>query len=294
MQVHYNISSFYIKGLRISLSLFFSILWIISSSQILKAEYIGAIVTNQKQTLLYNLHIKFDPKTGELSGYSTTDRDKKNETISLVKGKYYADKNFLKFSEYKIQETKSKAKLSDMCFIHFEGKLFQKNVNAIKGKYKGKYKDGSLCSEGSIYLASKDILISTMDSVRKNKDTVLEEVKKEIPLVDLLRGGETRYIKSRSDTVLLTIWDDHKLDNDIVDIHVNGKLVEENLVLSKSIKSYRIETNKSTTIKIKAKNVGYIAPNTSKISIKSPSENMLILNELDNGQTSEIKIIKEK
>lgn len=293
-QLYNNTSFISLKGLRFSLSLFLCIIVQYDVySQILKSEYIGAIVTTDKKTMLYNIHLKFNSSNNEFTGYSTTDRDKKNETICLIKGSYDPKKNILKFSEYKIQQTKSKARMSDMCFIHFEGKLFHKNENVIKGKFVGKYPDRTSCVDGQIFLASKEILLSTMDSVMKTKDTIINEVKKELPLVDVLKNGQTRFVKTKADSIMVSIWDDHKLDNDIIDLYIDDKLYESNIVLSKKPIYLNLHTKTTRKIVIKAKNVGYIAPNTAKISVQNNGKTILILNELDINQSSEVKIIKE-
>lgn len=289
-----NYSYFNIKGLRFPLSLFLLlILSSVASSQNLKSEYIGAVITKGFKTMLYNIHIKYNLKTYEIRGYSTTDLDKTNETICLINGKYDPKSNTLKFSEYKIQSTKSKAKPSEMCFIHFDGRLMQKNENAIRGKFKGKYPDGSYCAEGQIFLASKEVLVSTMDSVKKQNDTILNEFKKEIPLIDVIRGGQTRYIEAEKDTISISIWDDHKLDNDMVDLYIDNKLIESGVILSKKPVSFNLAMSKNRTIKIKAKNIGYIAPNTAKIRISNGGKVLLLLNELDVNQVSEIIFTKK-
>ena len=164
----------------------------------------------------------------------------------------------------------------------------QKNENAIRGKFKGKYPDGTPCAEGQLFLASKEVLVSTMDSVKKQNDTILQEFKKEIPLIDVIRGGQKRYIAVEKDTVSISIWDDHKLDNDIIDLYIDGQLIESNAVLAKNPITFNLAVNKTRTIKIKAKNIGYIAPNTSKIRIGNGEKTMLLLSELDVNQTSEI------
>ena len=282
------------KGLRFSLSLFLLLtLSSVASGQNLKSEYIGAIITRGFKTMLYNIHINYNSKTSEIKGYSTTDLDKTNETICLISGKYDRKTNTLKFSEYKIQSTKSKAKPSEMCFIHFEGRLMQKNENAIRGKFKGKYPDGSHCAEGQIFLASKEVLVSTMDSVKKSNDTILNEFKKEIPMIVVIRGGQIRYIQAERDTIGISIWDDHKLDNDMIDLYVDGKLVESGIILSKKPVSFNLAILKNRTIKIKAKNIGFIAPNTAKIRISNGEKVLLLLNELDVHQVSEIVFTKK-
>lgn len=280
------------KGLRISLSLFFVLSFCRTDSQNLNREYIGAVITKEKKIILYTLHIKTSDK-GTISGYSVTNQGKKSETTCLLKGHYNSSKNALHFEEYKIQDAKFKYKLEEMCFIHFDGKLFHKNENVIKGKYIGKYQDGSTCSTGQLILASKDLVLNTVDTVLKSKDTSLSEIKKELPIIQLVKKNETKKIFVDSEMIEVDIWDDHKLDNDIVEIYVNNKLVKENIVLSKQEFNIKLNTKASISIKIKAKNVGYVAPNTSKIRITDGSNTKFLFCELDVNETAEIELIKK-
>ena len=132
-----------------------------------------------------------------------------------------------------------------------------------------------------------------MDSVKKQNDTILNEFKKEIPLIDVIRGGQTRYIEAEKDTISISIWDDHKLDNDMVDLYIDNKLIESGVILSKKPVSFNLAMSKNRTIKIKAKNIGYIAPNTAKIRISNGGKVLLLLNELDVNQVSEIVFTKK-
>lgn len=295
VQLYNNNSLLFFKGLRFSLSLFFLLASLTNLySQNLSRIYVGAIVTKEKSIIMYELHIKYNELNGGISGYSITDKNKKNETTCLVSGKYDKKTNTLTFSEYKVQETKVKSKPSEMCFVHFNGKLFHKNENVIKGKYIGKYQNGNNCSTGSIFLASRDMVLSTLDTVAKSKDTNLREISKEASIINVAKGNTEKVIYVNADTVSIFISDDYKLDNDIVNLYLNNVLVKENIVLAKYPYRYKVATNSPIQIKLKAINVGYISPNTSSISVKSKYDNIVYLNELKTEETVEFKIIKKK
>lgn len=88
------------------------------------------------------------------------------------------------------------------------------------------------------------------------------------------------------------IWDAGKLDGDKISIFFNDESLLNSHVISKEKKSISLNLMKGENIlKIRAENLGAIAPNTAKIEVYDGFKNIDLLSNLKKGELTTILII---
>jgi hypothetical protein len=211
----------------------------------------------------------------------------------MVQGYYDTIKDVLKIEEYKIDYTKSKADKSKMCYLKLELKSTKLPESKVwKGKFKGYYLNNQKCSEGSIILTERSTILKLMDSFKNlTIDKELKPLKAEVPQkIEYLGKDSPAKIKTKSDSCIIHIWDDYQIDNDLVNIYLNGVLKYSNFSLSKKPLKFKVSSYEPHNIEIKAINEGFIPPNTSKIKIVDGSSHYLYFNELKINESSYIRL----
>ena len=89
------------------------------------------------------------------------------------------------------------------------------------------------------------------------------------------------------------MWDGNKEDNDMINIYVNGKLVEENLVIRNQKKTINIPFKGETAfIRILAVNEGTEIPNTVNFMFKNINNQNSFLSTLNKGEEFTIEFNK--
>lgn len=253
-------------------------------------KYVGIINVGLKESYSYQIHYKID-ENNNISGYSITDVKKPNETKCMISGKIDPKNNRISFVEYKILETKSKIPQKDMCFLQVTAK-FKNMMGAllISGKFIGKYSTGVKCSEGKVNLVSQASVMKVVDTLYKMKlDTTKKEIaqlQKELPQIFQKKDNDKTTLKLNSDTIILKIWDEDKIDNDKIKILINNKPVKESLTLSKDEFVVKIKNSENiTSIEIIALNEGYLPPNTSRLLLLDGQKKHLFVNTLTKYQS---------
>ncbi len=170
------------KVLKINCLLFISFVSSFCFSQSRSSELFGFVIQPKQQNISFVLKIKWDASF-KVKGYSVTNKNKQDETSTLVHGHYDTIKEVLKIEEYKLDYTKSKADKSKMCYLKIELKSTKFAESKIwKGKFKGYYLDNQKCSEGSIILTERGTILKIMDSVKTQTiRKELNSMKAEIP-----------------------------------------------------------------------------------------------------------------
>lgn len=253
-------------------------------------KFVGILNVGSKESYTYQITYKIDEKNN-LTGYSITDANKPNETKCMISGKLDPNKKTITFVEYKILETKSKIPLKEMCFLHVTGKFkTMMGANLISGKFIGKYLTGKNCSEGKVNLVSQASVMKVVDTIYKMKlDTSKKEVaqlQKELPQIFQKKDNDKTTLKLNSDTIVLKIWDEDKIDNDKIKILINNKPVKESLTLSKDEYVVKIKNSESiTSIEVIAINEGYLPPNTSRLLLIDGQKKHLFVNTLSKYQS---------
>ena len=188
-----------------------------------------------------------------------------------------------------------------MCYIHYKGES-KKVLNAqmMVGDFKGYFNDGKQCGEGTINLLAREKYFRRIDSARtekakeKNKDTSFTSMAKFFKGVPIQKtDNSSTNIYWYSDTLHFRVWDPDKVDNDQISISLNGKLIKPVLKLSENEFIYKEYIEKSTTVVLRAINVGFLPPNTSKIIFLDRKDDYFFLNNLGENTTSTFQIIKK-
>ena len=92
-------------------------------------------------------------------------------------------------------------------------------------------------------------------------------------------------------TVKLMVWDKNRMDGDIISIYVNGQLIEEHLMVSKTKKEIIIQLQPgSNLIVMEAVNLGRVPPNTAAISINDGTKHKIttLISDLKKSGTLEV------
>ena len=103
---------------------------------------------------------------------------------------------------------------------------------------------------------------------------------------------ETILVKNKKITI--KIWDDDKVDGDVVSLNLNGIWILKNYRLKKHVKNILIDLPlDSNELILYAENLGRMPPNTAAISIWNGKEEIksMVLNS-DTGKSEAIKILK--
>ncbi len=81
-------------------------------------------------------------------------------------------------------------------------------------------------------------------------------------------NGNLQNVTVSQKNVTLTFWDHGKEDGDIITLYLNGKVLKENIKLTKKKKSFPVTlTSGNNLFEVEAKNEGSIPPNTASVRI---------------------------
>ncbi|CAM4262659.1 AMIN domain-containing protein [Zobellia roscoffensis] len=132
----------------------------------------------------------------------------------------------------------------------------------------------------------KPLLSKTTGTIKTTIPNTISERK----LIDSFE----RYTVSESN-VQLGLYDHRRIDNDIVTVYLNGKIVVEQVALKQKKQFFKLNLQPGENIiTLHAENLGDVAPNTSAILIKTKTEEFMAVLESDLGQSSYFTLIYEK
>ena len=163
--------------------------------------------------------------------------------------------------EYKLNETLSK--------YQFVGECQRNGVFYKNNQY---FPDHSACRISAI----TEVVFEKAKDINGRKTEIVETV----------------LVKNKK--VLIKIWDNDKVDGDVVSLNLNGIWVLKNYRLKKHAKNILIDLPEdSNELILYAENLGKMPPNTAAISIWNGKEEIksLVLNS-DKGKSEAIKILK--
>lgn len=211
-----------------------------------------------------------------------------------ITGEYSSKTKILKFREFDIVYTKSTYNETDFCFVNFESKIndFEK-AKTFKGSFTGKYVDGKSCIDGELILVETKKLEKFKKKVEKIKK------KQKIEPIDTLKlnpivSGKNLNVVVNSNTLILSIYDSGKIDNDKINLFIDGKLMLENFSIKKEKHTVPLAIKKKKLdIKVVAINEGSSPPNTVKIEIKSLTDYIITKTALKTNETATLTLIKQ-
>lgn len=258
-------------------------------------EFIGTIQLLDKSLISYKL-IFTEIEKGIIEGRSISDFAGAHRTESRIKGTIDYNKEKLSFSEFENISTKSDYPDSTFCYVHiYNAKVKLKGKKSIiQGHFYSRYKDGSICVEGDIYLTGEDQLLGKLEKVTKRakvfvKDEKLAKTEKHISdtkanLKDVLLSADDKLkFKTASPMVYLKIWDAEHEDGDRISIFKNGINILDNYKVIKEPKIILVTMDSPIeNIRIIATNEGRIPPNSANIAV------------IDNKDLTPIKVALNK
>lgn len=267
-------------------------------------EYIGAIKLNDSTALTYK--IEFEENNGKISGYSVTDFGGEHETKSSIKGTYNDKDNMLSFYETGIVYTKSIFVKNDFCFIHFQPTSFKLGkTKSFKGTFLGKFNDGVECINGEIFLNAIEKIEKLESKLTKkvnNSKKVSDSLKAQynnVKIMDsinlnILKKDQVTSIFTKSKSVKFYIYDGGKIDNDVITIQKDGKVILFKHQISEKKELIEVPVTANTTrITIIAESTGTIGTTTAIIEVKDDSNDIKTLTSLNKGEKTEIDILKK-
>lgn len=279
------------KGLYFGIGLFLLLFHWSSLAQESKT-FEGIIHIGKKESYPYSIKLKID--SNRVTGYSIFNSGRENETKSLLHGKF--EKKKFEYTEFKIISTKSKDPIDRMCYIHYKGTMKSMlGTDVIAGKFVGRYTNGKKCAEGTINFLNREKAFIKLDTAYRNKNNdsiVTPEVKKFVTGIPIeKRDNAQTKIVWKSDSIKFIIWDHDKVDNDRLSIVINGKTIPT-LYLTEKNFEYKDQISSTITIEIKALNMGYFPPNTSKLLFLDGKETYYFSNNLNENMSVKYTIIK--
>lgn len=164
--------------------------------------------------------------------------------------------------EYKLKETASK--------YQFIGTCMQNGNFYNNGNY---FSDHPACQKNRI----TDVIIEKAKDIQGRKTEVVESV------------------SVNDSKVIVYLWDNNKVDGDIVSLNLNGEWILKNYQLTRKVKTIELNLpEESNELILFAENLGSVAPNTAAISVWVDGEKKkeLIMNS-DMGKSEAIRILRK-
>jgi hypothetical protein len=241
-------------------------------------NYLGVIKLNDTAFISYKL--AFEVKDNVIEGYSITDAGGPHETKSNIKGSYNTDDKELVFNEYDIVYTKSPITELDFCLVNFKGKMRNLEKNKpFSGDFSGLYPDGKACLDGQIIMSplaqvekrakkADKMIQKSKRFAKKIKDNISATTALDTLSMSVVKTGENLNVFTKTKNVIVAIYDAGKVDDDRINLYIDGKLILSNYAIEKNRKEIPITITKEfTVIKVEALNEGTSAPNTVKVEI---------------------------
>lgn len=255
---------------------FCSLASLFATAQVSGIVFVGSVsLKGTDQSYPYKL--QFTDSAGIIKGYSITDLRGPNETRSTITGTINKSNKEITFKETNIVSTKSTSPKEDFCFIHGRIKVSTvKGTKLLKGHFEGINYDGKTpCGKGDILLFSAaDVLDRLMGEMAK-KDTTKNKI---IPRstdvqpekVYQITPGSNMELSCETDSIIIDVWDNTKIDGDIVSIQQNGKTILDHYMLRADMKEIIVKLEQAiNTITVIAISEGLEPPNTARLKIRS-------------------------
>lgn len=282
------------------ISFIFFLMSFISFSQ--KTEFLGIIKTIDSNLITYKISIEQNTKNDSIHGYSISDIGGPYETKSLIKGVF--NRKTLSFKEYKTLYTKAKFNDLDFCYIDFKQKLKKlDDKTTIKGSFQGFFDDNSPCFDGNLTLKS-------ISYINKKKEKIISKIQKSkriqkilkknnLPTknlnpngLNIIKKGQNTGVFFDSENLVIEVWDNGQIDNDVINLYINSKKKLRNfsLIEHKEIIRYKL-TKKTTILEIESVSEGETKKTTSSIRLIDGEKSHEILTSLNKGEKTTITII---
>lgn len=270
-------------------------------------EYFGVIKLKGLDNQIISYRLVFEELNGVIKGYSVTNLSGEHETKNIIEGTYsYITKKFT-FKETDILYTKSPITQNAFCYINFNGEVKLQNDNSkLEGDFQGFFNNKEKCIDGTIVLIGsgniykklgkldkklqKTKRISEADKVKLNPITALDSLK-----MSYLNKNENLNVFWKSSKFVLDVYDQGKIDGDIIRMTHNGRVILDNYKILKQRKKIVLELTKgSNIITIFALNEGEISPNTPVMELIDGDQVFTLYGNLKKGESNTITVIRKE
>ena len=126
----------------------------------------------------------------------------------------------------------------DFCNVNFQKSKFKLGSDKLSCNFKGKFGDGTNCLDGEIAMSSVEKIAKRVSKFTKKvqKSKRIEDSIKQkalsIKIIDtlnlnILKKNEITSIPTKSSKIKLRVFDAGQIDDDVVTIYKNGKVLDE-------------------------------------------------------------------
>lgn len=255
----------------------------LSFAQETERNYVGGLIIDSTTFISYNLH--FTIHDDKISGHSISDFNGPDETKSTISGTI--DKDKLEVNELDIVYTKSNFEEKDFCLLKFNLELIN-NEKGLSGTFFGTYDDSTACVSGRLEMVDSLSLKKMKKKVNRGKET--PHPKK----IKTITEEKNLSFTTKLDELQFSIWDQGKIDNDIVSIYQNDTLLLNNYTLTREPILIDVKLKEGKNVfRLVAINEGSLPPNTTRLKLISGAKAHEIASLLKEGRQSKIVIRKK-
>lgn len=300
------------------------LLFIALSAQAQKNEYTlsGYMGVQGGESFHYDLKLK-DSVGNILSGYGYTYQNKENDVKTYVVATVDRANKTVQVKEVTILENNFFKSHATICLVEAILKYAATEKSLSGSLITITAGNGANCSKGSISfsnaaeieqlfnpqsktVAEKPVAIAptpvVKTPVRKPVKVITDTasvqqkvVVPEPPKQTVITEGKDKTYEWKSEEIVFEIWDGNTVDNDKVNVLLNGNIVLKDYVLSKAPKQLKMPVggNELNIISIEALNEGSEPPNTANIKLIDGNESYDVVAHNKFGKTALIKIKKK-
>lgn len=254
-----------------------------SFAQQTESNFVGGLIIDSTTFISYNLY--FTIHDDKISGHSISDFNGPDETKSTISGTIDNDK--LEIKELDIVYTKSNIEENDFCFLKFNLELIN-NEQALSGNFFGTYNDSTVCASGRLEMVDS----LSLNKIKKKVNRVKE--KPQPKKIKTITEEKNLSFSTKLDELQLNIWDQGKIDNDIVSIYHNDTLLLNNYTLTREpiLLDVKLKEGKNV-FRLVAINEGSLPPNTARLKLLGGGKTHEVASLLKEGRQSKIVIRKK-
>ncbi len=260
----------------------FIALTLFATAQNYNEVYLGAITVDGAKP--YSYRLEFSDSSNIISGFSITDLQGNDQTKTAIKGFFDKEKRTITFRETKLISTRSKINRDSFCYIRATLKLKKKRGNKLLvGTFTGFRNDRkTICGKGSMSLLCKTDIIHQIDKLGKVGDTlskILQQLEGKqtelLPVEEIpesksfsLQPSTKQKLECKANEALIEVWDNGKIDGDIVTIKHNLNTIYKGLRLTAKKENFTIKLmpNQTESLLLIADNEGSEPPATARMT----------------------------
>ena len=241
--------------------------------QNLKGKWTGYLEQTNDIVTTYYVELDLIQIKKEVQGTYQCFNDLNSEHSAKFEIKGTFKKGKLKFHTKKLLQENG-IDSSNIIFCYNYTRLIHSTENGeefLEGDWTGRSNEGKC---GTVYLILKREE-EIQDENNNDRDVIIKEE-----------------ITVRNNKIVLEIWDDNKVDGDIISLKMNDKLLLREFEVKKEKKEIRMELDRaSNLIILYSINEGSTPPNTAAVNIKYDDKTLRMVLKSDSRKSEAIRVI---